>query len=187
MRLFLALNVAPPLRQAMHDAAAPLREAAPAEVRWTPAEKIHLTLRFLGEQPEDVPERLAQALAPALATQRPIDLELRGIGAFPAMKRPRVIWIGVRPEPRLELLHHDVEVACERLGFELEGRPFRPHLTLGRARPGAQGDLGSRLATARRTIELREWARVEAVDVMRSELGAEGSRYAVVHRVRMGG
>jgi RNA 2',3'-cyclic 3'-phosphodiesterase len=186
MRLFLALNVPEATRQAMHDAAAPLREAAPGEVGWTAAERVHLTLKFLGEQPDDTPERLAAALAGPLARHRPVELELRGVGAFPAMRRPRVVWVGVRPEPRLELLHHDVEVACEALGFEVEGRPFRPHLTLGRARPGAAADLGRRLATAARLVQLRETALVDTVDVMRSEPAAGGSRYTVLHQVRLG-
>ena len=59
---------------------------------------------------------------------------LQGIGAFPNFRRARVVWIGVEQEPRLELLHHDLELACEQEGFEVEGRPFRPHITLARVR-----------------------------------------------------
>ncbi|MFL5581736.1 MAG: RNA 2',3'-cyclic phosphodiesterase [Gemmatimonadaceae bacterium] len=186
MRIFLALNVPEETRQALHEAAAPLREAAPEGVSWTAAEKIHLTLKFLGEQPDDMPARLVAALRGPLARARPVDLDLRGVGAFPAMKRPRVVWVGVRPEPRLELLHHDVEVACEGVGFEVEGRPFRPHLTLGRVRPGAPPDLPRRLAAAAREVHLRGDARVETVDVMRSEPAAGGSRYTVLERVPLG-
>ena len=186
MRIFLALNVPEATRQAIHDATAPLREAASEGVSWTAAEKIHLTLKFLGEQPDETPARLVAALDAPLARHRPVDVDLRGVGAFPTMKRPRVLWVGVRPEPRLELLQHDVEVACESIGFEVEGRPFRPHLTLGRVRPGAPTDLPRRLAGAAREVHLREAARVETVDVMRSELGPGGSRYAVLERVRLG-
>src|SRR5688500_2162747 len=108
MRLFLALTLPAATRLAMWETAAQLRETAPAEIGWRPAEKLHLPLKSLGDQPDDVPGRLAAALGPALAAHRPADLELRGVGAFPTMRRPRVVWIGVRPEPRLELLHHDV-------------------------------------------------------------------------------
>jgi RNA 2',3'-cyclic 3'-phosphodiesterase len=187
MRLFLALNLPEDVRQAVHDAAAPLREAAPGEVGWTAAEKLHLTLKVLGEQPEEMPGRLAAALDPVAGRHRAADLELRGVGAFPTMRRPRVVWAGIRPEPRLELLHHDVEVACEGLGLEVEGRPFRPHLTLGRVRPGAAADLPKRLAAAARLVQLRATARVASVDVMRSELATGGSRYAVLHRIPLGG
>lgn len=186
MRLFLALNLPEDARRDMHEAAAPMREAAPSEIGWTPAERLHLTLKFLGEQPDEMPERLEAALRPVLLRHRSLVLEIRGTGAFPTMRRPRVIWMAVRPEPRLELLHHDVEVTCEALGFEVEGRPFRPHLTLGRVRPGAPADLGKRLAAAAKTVHFRRSALVESVDVMRSELATGGSRYTVLHRVMLG-
>jgi 2'-5' RNA ligase len=92
-----------------------------------------------------------------------------------------VIWAGVAAEPRLELLHHDIEAACAELGYDVEGRPFRPHLTLGRARGGVE-PAAARVAISRaaRRIELREEVDVETVDLMRSDPGPAGPRYARV-------
>src|SRR4051812_29843464 len=112
---------------------APLRDSAP-ELSWVDESKIHLTLKFLGEQDESAIERVARAVDLVAYAHRSFDMRLGGVGAFPNFRRARVVWMGIAPEPRLELLHHDTEVACEELGFELEGRAFRPHLTLARVR-----------------------------------------------------
>ena len=66
-------------------------------------------------------------------------MQLAGFGAFPNFQRARVVWTGVQHESRLELLHHDVEVASGEEGFELPGRAFRPHVTVARAHAAGRG------------------------------------------------
>ena len=133
MRLFLAINFPQAARREIADATAPLRECAP-ELGWTTEDRLHLTLKFLGEQAESRVEAFAATLAGTVVQHRELNMTVGGIGAFPNFRRARVVWLGVGQDPRLELLHHDVEVECEKLGFEVEGRPFRPHLTLARVR-----------------------------------------------------
>jgi len=123
-------------------------------------------------------------------THRMFTMRLGGIGAFPGFRRARVVWMGIAPEPRLELLHHDVEVACEELGFEVEGRAFRPHLTLARARESAR-DLETmrRLSRAAKQIDYEAEVPVRSLDIMRSQLaagaaqasGRRGARYECLH------
>ena len=185
MRLFVAINLPDALRQAVFDASAPLREAAPRGVSWVAPERLHLTVKFLDEQPESVVDPLAASLAAVTARHPPLSLELEGLGAFPNFRRPRVVWLGVRPDPKLELLHHDVELGCARLGFEVEGRPFRPHLTLGRVRVDAPKESGRSLAAAARAVHFRERAAVSSLDVMRSDLAPGGSRYTVLARAML--
>ncbi|HVE79322.1 MAG TPA: RNA 2',3'-cyclic phosphodiesterase [Gemmatimonadaceae bacterium] len=176
MRLFLAINFPGALREAMHAAAAPLREAAPA-LGWTAAERLHLTVKFLGEQPDSIVEPLARGVSEAAARFAAVAISLGRPGAFPNFRRPRVVWMGVEDEGKLELLHHDVEVACQALGLEPEGRPFRPHVTLGRVRGAPAPGIGRALAAAARGVRLRAEAAVDSVDIMRSEPGPGGSRY----------
>jgi 2'-5' RNA ligase len=185
VRLFVAINLPDALRQAAFDASAPLREAVPRGVGWVVPERLHLTVKFLGEQPESVVDPLAAALAEVAALHSQLSLELEGVGAFPNFRRPRVVWLGVRPDPKLELLHHDVEVGCAGLGFEVEGRAFRPHLTLGRVRLGLTAESGRSLAAAARTVHFRERASVPSLDLMRSELAPGGSRYTVLARAML--
>ena len=178
MRLFLAINLDPSVRQAIHDATAPLRDAAPS-LSWVREPLLHFTMKFLGEQEEMLVAALRAALASVGMRHRTIELELGGIGAFPNLRRPRVVWMGIASEPRLELLHHDVEVACEQLGLPLEGRPFRPHLTLARVRVRPPLDELRALARAAKRVDHRETLMVESIDLMQSDLGqpASGARY----------
>lgn len=178
VRLFIAINLPADVRHRIHEATAPLREAAP-DVAWTPPERLHLTLKFLGERPESEVACLEAMLRRVAGSHTTVPLTIAGGGAFPSLARPRVIWAGVAAEPRLELLHHDIEAASAELGYDVEGRAFRPHLTLGRARGGVE-PASARVAISRaaRRIELREELEVESVDLMRSEPGPGGPRYS---------
>ena len=171
MRLFLALNLDPEVRRRCYAATNALR-AAGRDVRWVDESKLHLTLKFLGEQPESLVAPLSAALDKAAGQSRELDLQLGAIGAFPNFRRPRVVWLGVAPDPKLELLHHDVEVACETLGLVVDGRPFRPHVTLGRVE---QND--GALRQAAKGIKIRDVSQVSSVDLMLSA----GGRYRVLH------
>lgn len=186
MRLFLAINFPPALRDAMHEAAAPLRVAAPA-VGWGRPESLHLTAKFLGECAEDAVEPLSAALAQAVSRHQPVPVVVGGVGAFPNFRRPRVVWMAVNGGGPLELLQHDVELACGKLGFEPEGRPFRPHVTLGRVRERSGEGEVRELARAARTIVFRENALVTSVDLMASRLGRGGSQYTQLASALLGG
>ena len=119
-------------------------------MKWVGEPKIHLTLKFIGTMSEEFVPQLTDAIEQAARTHAAPIVNVRTVGAFPALRRPRIIWMGVEPEPRLELLQHDVEVACATLGYELDGRPFRPHLTLGRVQsPPAAEETKKPFATPR--------------------------------------
>ena len=178
MRLFLAINLPAECRQAIHGATEPLRRAAPT-LAWVQEPLLHLTLKFLGEQPEDRIADIRGTLGAVAARHADLVMELEGIGAFPNFRRPRTVWLGVTPQPRLELLHHDVEVAFDALGFEVEGRPFRPHLTLARVKDAEHSSLRD-LSRAAKRVDFHEDVVVRSVDLMMSELLPTGPRYAVL-------
>ena len=178
MRLFLAINVPAECRQAIHGATEPLRRAAPT-VAWVQEPLLHLTLKFLGEQPDDRVGDIRGTLGAVAARHADLVMELEGIGAFPNFRRPRTVWMGVTPQPRLELLHHDIELAFGALGFEIEGRPFRPHLTLGRVKQPQDPALRE-LSRASTRIDFHEEVPVRSVDLMMSDLLPAGPRYAVL-------
>jgi 2'-5' RNA ligase len=183
MRLFVALNLPDDLRQAVHAATAPLRDAAPREVGWVRADALHLTLKFLGDVEPARTGAIVDALREVAARHLATRVTLAGIGAFPALARPRVVWVGVEATPRLELLQHDVEATCAALGFEVEGRPFRPHVTLGRVRPGAAAAMPPALATAAATCTVAADVLVDTLDLMHSTLMPGGTRHVAVARL----
>jgi 2'-5' RNA ligase len=134
VRCFVAIDLPDDVRAAVAAAQERLRAASPrADVRWTAAGAMHLTLRFLGEVADVGPVR--EVLAMVAARHAPIALAGGGLGAFPGLARPRVLWAGITHGIReLGLLAADVERALVPLGFAPEARPFRGHLTLARVR-----------------------------------------------------
>lgn len=180
MRLFLAINPTPDVQAHIGEVTVPLREMAPG-LRWVAPERVHLTVRFLGEQPEHRLATLRGAIDAVVARHAEAPLVLEGVGAFPNFRRARVIWIGAQPHPKLELLHHDVEEACASLGFEPEGRPFRPHLTIARVPDGISVDTLRSVSRAARAVRLDAGMDVGSVDLMVSELMPGGPRYRLLH------
>lgn len=176
MRLFLAIDLDADSKEALSEAIAPVRAAAP-DLAWVREHKLHLTLRFLGEQPDAAAARIGPVMDLLAARHRAFDMRLRHVGAFPNFRRARVVWIGVEPSARLELLHHDVELACEQLGFGIEGRPFRPHVTLARVRERVDDAVRRSLARAARRVAFERDVVVERVDLMRSTPGDNQSTY----------
>lgn len=129
---------------------------------------MHLTLKFIGEQPEAAVDPLRSSLDRVTERHRSFPMRIGEVGAFPNFRRARVVWMGIHRDPRLELLHHDIELACQALGFELEGRAFRPHLTLARVNDRASlGELRT-LSRASKRIDFEAETEVRSVDVMRS-------------------
>ncbi|HHP7233316.1 MAG TPA: RNA 2',3'-cyclic phosphodiesterase [Desulfobacterales bacterium] len=104
-------------------------------VRWVGSEGIHLTLKFLGDIDRDRVETVGRTLVDAVAGMTPFLLTVKGVGVFPSIQRPRVIWAGAAAEAhRLYALQQAVEEGLETVGFARERRRFRGHLTLGRVK-----------------------------------------------------
>jgi 2'-5' RNA ligase len=180
MRLFIAINLPTDVRETLWEVAAPLR-AARYPVRWVEAESIHLTLKFLGDVDATREDEIAGGITAAVVGARPFPLPVGGFGAFPSAQRARVVWAGLEPVPPLELLQHRVEQEMERLGFATEGRPFHPHLTLGRVKRDARPAALDGLATDLDSLVYEAEVSVESVDLMQSTLTPQGARYTRRH------
>ncbi len=180
----MALNLPPTVRQALWEATAPLRHRV-AAVQWVRPEGIHLTLKFLGDAPDDRAAELTAALARAASGARALTLALGGFGVFPDFRRPRIVWVGIAPDPALEILQHRVEQEFAPLGFPTEARPFRPHATLGRtSRNTAPRELGG-LEAALTDLTFADTVLVAAVDLMESTPQSGGAVYKVRHSERL--
>lgn len=125
MRLFIAIEIPADLKRNINSMRADIPGA-----RWVVAEQIHLTLAFLGEVEEAGVERLNSELARIQSGE--FELCFSGTGCFPSRHRPRVLWIGLEPQPRLDELAAKVRAALFACGIPQEERPFSPHITLAR-------------------------------------------------------
>jgi 2'-5' RNA ligase len=186
VRLFIAVNLPPPVRQGLWQAAEPLRRAS-LPVRWVSPDALHLTLKFLAEVAAEREPELLAGMERAARGAKPFALHLGGFGVFPSMNRPRVIWAGCDAPAPLELLQHGVEREMEPLGFPLEGRAFQPHLTLGRAERRARPGDFAKLAPRLDALTFAADALVESLDLMESRLAAAGAHYTRRHAVPLAG
>lgn len=135
MRLFAALPITDPARGEIARLLARLREPA-WPLRLVHDHGLHLTMKFFGEVPPGRLEVIEEAVRAAVPGTGALSLQLTGIGAFPSLRRPRIIWVGLEAPPGLELLQDRLERRAEAIGFPPEGTPFRPHVTLARVREG---------------------------------------------------
>jgi 2'-5' RNA ligase len=183
IRAFVALLLIDTVRDAVAATVERLRPLCSA-VAWVPSRNLHVTLQFLGAQSE---ERLAVAegaLADAAAASAPMDVTFHGVGAFPGLERPRILWIGLA-QGALEVraLQARVADALAARGFPREERAWHPHLTIGRVpderrwRREAGPPLRRALAHAATTTFGTQ--RVAEVALMRSDLSPAGARYTV--------
>jgi 2'-5' RNA ligase len=183
MRLFVAVELPDEVREVLAAGMTRLKRDQPP-ARWVRAEGMHITLKFLGEQPDDILAGLDREVPSALAQLEPVCVRLGGGGFFPHDRRPRVAWVG-GVAPGLEGWAGAVEKAAAALGVAEEPRPFALHLTLARLeRPwGAQ-------AVEHYLVQVGKWrfpeltAR-EAV-LFRSELGPAGAVHTALRRWSVG-
>ena len=147
------------------------------DVAWVNPGNIHLTVKFLGNVAQDRSDALVAALTSAVGDVAAFDATIHGVGAFPSLTRPRVIWAGATDgaDAMVEVARR-VDEALAPIGFPREERPFSPHATLGRVRrPGSN----PALTDALRAQEARDFGRmhVASLRLMRSELSPRGARY----------
>ena len=185
-RIFVAIELPAVVLDELEDAIAPLRIEAP-ELAWTPSSTRHLTMKFLGDVEPDRAAGVAHMLDGIARAHRPFAIHLARFGAFPNFRKARVVWLGVEHEPRLELLQHDLELAAAELGFELEGRAFRPHVTLARVHEILEVDRMRRLARAARKVDFSATADVAAMTLFESTLAPTGARHGRIHAATLGG
>jgi 2'-5' RNA ligase len=182
VRTFIALPASDELRTALVQVQRRLREAD-ADVRWEGPDKLHVTLKFLGDVPEDRIVPLGEAVAAAVQNIRPFTLVYRGAGCFPESGPPRIVWAGTEPNEDLQALFRVVEEACSALGFPRETRRFHPHITLGRVK-GTRNL--ARLTEATNSVKFEPISTLcRELLLMKSVLRPEGSAYSILKTISL--
>lgn len=186
MRTFVAIELPDALQTRLGALQETLQFHLPASsVRWTTPEKLHLTLRFLGETSNEQRQQLATGLLAIVRDQQDFPLVLEGLGCFPYWRRPRVVWVGMAGALSvLQQLQAQVEDLAQQSGFSPDTRDFSPHITIGRAaRRSTSSNLriaGEALQTFAQSSEMVQPLgrfTVEQLVHMQSQLSPTGSRY----------
>ena len=187
IRTFLALDPGKLLRDRVQNLQDELAEQG-ASVKWVEAANLHLTLLFLGEVEDRDLAAICRATSKVADKIEPFTLTLEGVGCFPNMRRPRVLWVGVgEGNEAVTALHAALEAPLLEMGcYRRESRPYTPHLTLGRVESDESDEtLIEALATQ------ANWqggeTTIQEVLIMSSELRRNGPVYTVVGRARLAG
>ena len=135
-RAFLGIPLAEAFEVSVRPILQKLKREYP-EVKWVKPSQLHLTLHFFGQIEAEAVTKISDCTLPVAEKTKPLKLFLKGIGGFPNLERPRVIWAGIEGEVEaLGELQASLEHRFRRAGFPCEERSFKPHLTLGRVREG---------------------------------------------------
>lgn len=176
IRSFLAIEFPESLKEIIAGYLKDLKQV-PSKIKWISPGQSHLTLKFFGSISEELIGKVSQTLLKVLFDCPRIHLSLKGIGAFPNLFRPRVIWAGLGGETEtLQEVYQAIEQALVPLGIPKENRPFHPHLTLGRNKLKEVNEPLYRL--------LRQWSNgesepfvVQEVILFKSDLKPQGPVY----------
>ena len=179
LRAFIAVEIPLEIRRAVCEATSDLQKESSSLVRWVPMENMHLTLKFLGDVSPSNIDMVTQMIHAEAELFACFEFHLHGLGSFPNLKRPRVIYIGIQAPAVLEALHRGIESASRRLGYETEERDFSPHLTIGRVKQNVTATEQQTIRHALEGIKIDDLgtARVEALHLYKSDLKPTGSVY----------
>lgn len=190
IRAFIALEMPDKIRRALDEISFRLRkDLSEVPLRWVPVDHMHLTLKFLGDiSPEQVPA-ITSVLEEETASLSPFDLSVHGLGVFPNLQRPRVLWVGVNLSQGAKEFQREIESEVSKLGFSTERRPFSPHLTLARVRGHARS---ADLARIREVMTGTENSApvvdlADTITLFRSDLKPSGSVYNALSKLVLSG
>lgn len=185
IRTFVALELDEPIRRALVAAAESLGVGG-AKVRWTEGHNLHVTLKFLGDVPDGDVMSVCKTAESVSAGLGPVTFHVAGLECIPPRGLVKMIWADIRDEGRaIGAVFDELEAALEPLGFDIERRAFRPHVTVGRVRycprPAELREATARLAGA----EFGTQTARELV-VFSSQLTREGPVYSPMARCGLG-
>lgn len=191
MRVFVALDIEDEIRARIAEFVERVRAYAP-QARWVSVESLHVTLKFIGEQPDGAVKKIEEALSAISAPA--IQVRFSRTGFFPTAKAARVFWAGIQADAALADLATRIDDSVAKLGIPKEQRAFSPHLTLARAAGGSgapdsrKGDRPNRQFAVLQETLAREtppdFGTMTAREffLYRSQLSGKGSRYSKIAR-----
>jgi 2'-5' RNA ligase len=186
IRSFLAIELPKPILSKIEEVQGDLRSTH-VDVRWVSPEKIHLTLKFFGNIEESRIDLIFKSIEEPIRDVLPFSVRMRGVGAFPSLKNPRVIWMGFADGKEMLIsIQKQIEDHLQKIGFELEDRPFQPHLTLGRMKSSRGKEELVRGMEKYREEEFGTF-QVERVVLFKSDLRPSGPIYTLLRALRLGG
>ena len=131
IRCFIAIDLSVQIKKELGELIGTLKSNN-SDIKWVMSENLHLTLKFLGNTPEEGLPEISGSLTSIVSSYKPFTIKICGTGIFPNRKNPRVVWVGVQDSAIMKDLKSEIEKSMSAFGYEEENKEFTPHLTLGR-------------------------------------------------------
>jgi len=182
MRTFIAVELPEDIKRAIISVQDKLK-ASGADVKWVPAQNIHLTLKFLGEIDQDIFEKISLIMEGTAGGTPPFEADIVSVGAFPKISYPRVIWIGIGlGDDKLQPIVKTLEEKIQELGIPKEERAFASHITIGRVRSNSGKE---KLVETLNKLEgcfngERPRFKINKITLFRSYLSPKGPTYEIL-------
>jgi 2'-5' RNA ligase len=181
IRAFIAIDLSAEIQHRLDEVVHSYKtQLANIPIRWVAASNIHLTLKFLGDVSLSNLSILTAMIQTEIYSHHQFEISVGGSGAFPNLRQPRIIWVGVEAPPELTSIQNGIEAATGRLGYTREERTFSPHLTLGRVSRNATSQdvkaISKTLETNRVGFLGAIW--VEKIYLYKSDLQPTGAVYS---------
>lgn len=178
IRCFIAVNIDDALKDEIGKSISVIKTDK-WDVKWVPAQNLHITLKFLGSIPEGSVKEISERLSLVSSSNEQFSIRFFGTGIFPDIKRPRVVWIDIINHDNLKRIQEEVEISLASSGFERDNKLFSPHLTIGRLRSLRGKDA---LLKEIEALKYRDFGNIEVkkISLMRSDLKSAGAQYTVL-------
>jgi len=180
IRAFIAVDLPTDIQDCLSSVSKRLKEQmGPVPIRWVSPENIHLTLKFLGDVSLPNVDVLTDLINLEAASLKPMVISVGGVGAYPKVRSPRVIWVGIEASQEMYSLQRSIDSQLNKIGYAPDRRSFSPHLTLGRvsrnALPQEVRKIGDVLSSQK--IGFLGVARILGIHLYRSDLQPSGAVY----------
>ena len=186
MRCFIALDLDDAIKSQLTTAQGWFG-ALKGKVSWTKREQMHLTIKFLGEVPDDMLAQVVDVLSNACLQVQPFEFDVAGLGCFPSSGRQlRIVWAGITAPTEMAKLNDLLQQGYVELGYEAEKRKFTPHLTIGRVRYVANAQ-AYRAVIGEHGDFIAGRQACDHVTLYRSDLEPTGAVYTAIETIPMTG
>jgi len=185
MRCFIAIELPEAVKSTLSGIEEELKKSK-ADVRWVKPDNVHLTLKFFGNIEEKKTEKIIEIMESICNQYAPFTIEIKGMGTFPNIKSPRVLWVGIEGNDTLKTLQKEIENKMESIGFEREDRAFTAHLTLGRFRSSIEKEGLLKAVKLHEKDTFVGSINVQSLSLIRSDLHPEGARYSKIIDISLG-
>ena len=178
MRIFIGIKLDEPLMEQIEKFLEPIKNIN-SPVRWVKRENLHITLKFIGEVPNEKFQQIAAVLSQNKFTTDSFDLQITGCGKFGKGNALNILWIGINHHKKLEEIYSTLENLLSKGGIAKENRPFNPHITVGRNRKSFNFKSIIRILEEKQ-FEFISNLKVSQFQIFKSELTPDGPIYTIM-------